>query len=87
MTDREAIRQILTELLENEVGEKFADLGDAKNLRSELGLDSVDLVSVIAQIERRFHTRLSRDDMEKLLTVGDVLDLLQVKLGNKSAAA
>ena len=85
--DREAIRQVLIELLEADVGEKFSDLGDSQNLRTELGLDSVDVVSVIAQIERRFRIRLTREDMETLATVGDVLNLLQGKIGGSSAAA
>lgn len=80
MSDRNEIRQTLIELLEADTGEQFANLDDSKNLREELGLDSVDVVSVVSQVERRFRIRLSQQDLEKLVTVGDVLDLLQSKL-------
>ena len=60
--------------------EKFADLDDSKNLREELGLDSVDVVSVVSQIERRFRIRMSQQELETLVTVGDVLNLLMAKL-------
>jgi acyl carrier protein len=82
MPDRESIRLTLVELLEADTGEKYADLDDGKNLREELGLDSVDVVSIVSQIERRFRIRLTHQELEKLVTVGDVLDLLQTKLTN-----
>jgi acyl carrier protein len=87
MPDRAMIRQILIELLEADTGEKHPDLADTANLRSELGLDSVDVVSIVSQIERRFRIRLTHQELEKLATVGDVLDLLQTKLANPPGTA
>ena len=78
--DRAAIRQTLIELVEADTGEKHTDLADELNLREGLGLDSVDVVSIVSQIERRFHIRLSHQELEKLATVGDVLNLLEVVL-------
>ena len=80
MMDRETIRQTLIELIEADTGEKFPDLDDAKNLRDDLGLDSVDVVSIVSQIERRFRIRLTHQELETLVTVGDVLTLLENKL-------
>jgi acyl carrier protein len=87
MPDRTEIRQILVELLEADTGEKFPDLADSKNLREELGLDSVDVVSIVSQIERRFRIRLTHQELEKLATVGDVLNLLESKLRTPPNAA
>ena len=50
------------------------------HLRDGLGLDSVDVVSIVSQIERRFRVRLSQPELENLATVGDVLNLIQSKL-------
>jgi acyl carrier protein len=80
MPDRTFIRTTLIELLEADTGEKHADLEESANLREGLGLDSVDVVSIVSQIERRFHIRLTHQELEKLVTVGDVLDLLETKL-------
>jgi acyl carrier protein len=82
MTDRATIRGTLIELLEADTGEKYADLADDANLREGLGLDSVDVVSIVSQIERRFHIRLTHEELEKLATVADVLNLLETKLNN-----
>ncbi len=78
--DRAAIRQTLIELVEADTGEKHPDLADEMNLREGLGLDSVDVVSIVSQIERRFHIRLTHQELEQLATVADVLNLLEVKL-------
>ena len=41
---------------------------------------SVDIVSVVSQVERRFKIRMTHEELEKLATVADVLDLLAAKL-------
>ena len=48
MPDRETLRRTLIELLEADTGEKYADLPESANLREGLGLDSVDVVSIVA---------------------------------------
>jgi acyl carrier protein len=87
MQDRDAIRGTLIELMEADTGEIYTNIDDSKNLRTELGLDSVDVVSVVSQVERRFRIRLSQQDLQKLVTVGDVLDLLQKKLNEAESKA
>lgn len=82
MKDRAFIRETLIELLEADTGNSYRDLKDDDNLREGLGLDSVDVVSLISQVERRFHIRLSHEELEKLATVDDVLTLLHAKLND-----
>lgn len=79
MPDRETIRNTLIELLEADTGEKYPDLDEKVNMREGLGLDSVDVVSIVSQIERRFRIRLTQQELEKLGSVGDLLDLLESK--------
>jgi acyl carrier protein len=89
MPDRDTIRKTLVELLEADTGEKFPELDDCANFREGLGLDSVDLVSIVSQVERHYRIRLTHEELEKLLTVGDALDLVQAKLAlvTESSAA
>ncbi len=86
MSDRDAIRQTLIELLEADTGETYPSLDDNANLREGMGLDSVDVVSIVSQIERRYRIRLSQEELQQLSTVGSVLDLLQAKLDAPPAA-
>ena len=79
MLDRDTIRQTLIELLEADTGEKYPDLDDDSNLREGLGLDSVDVVSIVSQIERRFRIRLTQQELEKLVTDRDPEVALRAK--------
>ena len=89
MPDRQTIRQTLIDLVEADTGEKHANLDDDVNLREGLGLDSVDVVSIVSQVERRFRIRLTHEELQTLVSVADVLNLLQTKLiaGPESHAA
>jgi acyl carrier protein len=87
MKDRAFIRRTLIELLEADTGENHGDLDESANLREGLGLDSVDVVSIVSQIERRFHIRLTHQELEKLVTVADVLDLLEAKLSSDTSSS
>lgn len=84
--DREAIRLTLINLLEDDTGERPEALRDEMHLRRDVGLDSVDLVSMISQVERKFRIRLSQEEMQGLETVGDVLTLLDNKMNPPLAA-
>ena len=89
MPDRQSIRQTLIELVEADTGEHYPSLDDNLNLREGLGLDSVDVVSIVSQIERRFRIRLTQQELEKLVSVADVLNLLETKFtgGAETSAA
>ncbi|MBI3409547.1 MAG: acyl carrier protein [Planctomycetes bacterium] len=87
MANREMIRRTLVELMEADTGEKYLDLDDSRKLREDLGLDSVDVVSIVSQIERKFRIRLSAQELEKLTNVGDVLNLLQSKIVEPPSSA
>jgi acyl carrier protein len=86
MPDRQTIRQTLVDLVEADTGEKHTNLEDNVNLREGLGLDSVDVVSIVSQIERQFRIRLTHQELETLVTVGDVLNLLEKKLAEAELA-
>jgi acyl carrier protein len=80
MPNRDVLRRTLIELLEADTGTKHGRLDERTTLREGLGLDSVDVVSLTSQIERRYRIRLTNRELHRLVTVGDVLDLLQAKV-------
>jgi acyl carrier protein len=85
--DRETLRRELMDLLESETGDRPADLDDGVQLREGLGLDSVDVVSLVMQIEGRYRIRLTQAELEKAATVGALLTLIQGKIAPTAAAA
>jgi acyl carrier protein len=78
--DRTALRKTLIELLEAETGTRYEDLNDDIVLTEGLGLDSIDLVSLIVQIENRFRIKIATEELRSISKVGQMLDLLQAKL-------
>ena len=79
MFTRDEIRQTLLELFEAETGEPLDVLSDDQHLAEQLGLDSVDMVSLIMQLERHFKIRLTHEELADAMLVGQLLDIVQVK--------
>ncbi len=79
LVTRDQIRETLLELFEAETGEPLESLTDDQHLAEQLGLDSVDMVSLIMQLERRFKIRLSHEELANAVHVGQLLDIVQSK--------
>jgi acyl carrier protein len=53
----------------------------------EIGLDSVDMVSVIFAIEDKYGVSIGENDLEKSATLGQMLTLIETKIADKAAAS
>ena len=84
---RDEIRLVLMELFEDETGEDVTSLQDDQSLAEQLGLDSVDMVSLIMQLERRFKIRLAHEELAQAQQLGQLVGLVQSKLNVTTRAA
>jgi acyl carrier protein len=84
--DRQSLRNLLFDLLEEETWVTRDTLSDDSDLRTELKLDSVDLLSVALQAERKLGISIEASDFGEVKTLGNLLDLLMVKLEAKPVA-
>ena len=71
-------------LLEKETGETYSDLTDATTLREGLNLDSLDMAGLVMHIESQLGVQIETELLEKINTVGDLLDTLEAKLAAKA---
>jgi acyl carrier protein len=87
--DRVSLSKALLAMLENATGAPVPDLDESANLRQDLGLDSVDFVHVMIQIQSELQVELTPEDLEPVVVVRDLLDLIQAKMAaaNKKSAA
>lgn len=85
--DRQELRGMLTELLEETTGESYPEVADDQDLQAGLNLDSVDLFSLIVEIQSKLAVKITSEDVTKIVTVGDLLDLLQAKLANSARSS
>ncbi len=84
---REEIRGVLKSIFEEESGETIDSLADETRIVEELGLDSVDVVSLIMRVEQRFRIRISHTELAHMTTAGSLIDLVQAKVNNPGQAA
>jgi acyl carrier protein len=78
--DRQKLRETLLDVLEQETWERPENLADHVKIREGLKLDSVDLLSVTLRVESQLGISLDSRDFERIVTVGDLLDVIQAKL-------
>ena len=51
----------------------------------EIGLDSVDLVSVVFAVEDKYGVSIGENDLEKSATLGQMLSLIEAKIAEKAS--
>ena len=82
---RQELSSIVHELLEKETGESYPALEDSTSLREGLNLDSLDMAGLVLHIESRFGIQVETELLEKVTTVGDLLNVLEQKIAAKAA--
>jgi acyl carrier protein len=87
MLDRTSIRDTLLRFLAEDTAATVSAIDDSTELRGALGIDSVDFVSLVMRIEGYYRVRLSREELEGLATVGDLLTLVETKTAFSLASA
>src|SRR5262249_27152885 len=78
--ERESLRQALAELVEQETGTKPGNLADDVVLIEGLGMDSIDLVGLVVQVENRFRIKIATDELKGVSKVGEFLALVEKKI-------
>ena len=58
------------------------DLDPEARLIEDLGLDSLRLLTLAAEVENRFHIRLEPEDEAAIATVGDLARVVAQKVGS-----
>ncbi|MDB5385883.1 MAG: acpP 5 [Planctomycetaceae bacterium] len=84
--DRSELSRVLRDLYNEDTDSSLDILGDQVNLMTDLGLDSVDMVSLVMQVERHFRIRMSHEELSGIATVGQLLDLISCKLHEEPIA-
>ena len=76
--NREEIRSKIKTAVEDEwFGSRITDFNDRIDIRSNLGLDSLDHIELLMWIEDEFGIEIPDEVCENWKTVGDVLDTVE----------
>ncbi len=85
--DRAVVKQKLVEILERSVGEPVAGVEEQMALKEDLGLDSIDLVTMAIEAQGEFNIELSTSELTAVVKIKDLLDLIQAKLPSTQTRA
>ena len=69
----------LQEIIAEQLGIEAAEVKAESNFKDDLNADSLDLFEMIMAMEEEFGVEIPSEDLEKLLTVQDVIDYLKDK--------
>jgi len=65
----------------NMIAEQFNldidELDENMSFQDDLNADSIEIVELIMTIEEEFDTEIPEEDLEKLQTIGDVIDYVE----------
>lgn len=71
----EKMKAIIAEQLDIEESQ----IEETTNFKEDLGVDSLDLYELVMALEEEYSVEIPSEELEKLLTVGDVMKYLKDK--------
>lgn len=73
------MKEQLRTMLSATSGLPGSSITDNANLSRDLGLDSLDTVDLVLQMEDQFHVTIPDEDYPKLQTMGEIWEYLRQK--------
>ena len=67
------------EVIEEKLNADGVEITEATNFKEDLNADSLDLFELVMALEDEFGIEIPSEDLEQLVTVGDVLKYLSAK--------
>ena len=85
--NRDHLKAQLVTLMEETKGEKIEGLTDSTDLRTGIGLDSVDMVGLVLEVQDKLGLQLAVTDFEQVRTFGQLLNVLHERLATTQRVA
>ena len=69
----------MKELIADQLSVNADIITETSSFKDDLGADSLDLFELIMSLEEEYNVEIPSDDLEKIVTVGDVMEYLKAK--------
>ena len=69
----------MKEMVADQLNEDAAEITAETSFKDDLGADSLDLFELVMALEEEYNVEIPSEDLEKLTTVGAVMDYLKSK--------
>jgi len=76
VVDKPGISTRIKAIIVDKLGVDHSVLENSASFTNDLGLDSLDVLETFMALEKEFGVRIADEDMEKLTTVGSVIDYI-----------
>lgn len=77
--EEEEMFEKLKAVIEEKLNAEGTEITEKTNFKEDLAADSLDLFELVMALEDEFEIEIPSEDLEKLLTVGDVMEYLTNK--------
>jgi acyl carrier protein len=77
------IEKKITDALASYIKNRSIKIEGSSQLREELGLDSMDTIELVFQLEEKFNIQISDDDLMGLKTVDNVVQYIEKMVSEK----
>ena len=69
----------MKEIIADQLSVDADTITEASKFKEDLGADSLDLFELVMALEDEYSVEIPADDLEKLTSVGEVMDYLKAK--------
>ena len=66
----------MKELIADQLSVEAENITEASSFKEDLGADSLDLFELVMALEDEYEIEIPTEDLEKILTVGDVVNYI-----------
>lgn len=78
---RNEIFDKISQMIKEQMHHEDMEVTEDTSLKDELGVDSIDLMEFVVNLEDEFSIEIPDDDIETIEQLGDMLDYLEGRLG------
>ena len=69
----------MKEIIAEQLSVNAEEIKPETNFKEDLGVDSLDLFELVMALEEQYNVEIPSEDLEKITTVGAVMDYLKSK--------
>ena len=69
----------MSEMIAEQLNCEESSITETTSFKDDLGADSLDLFELVMSLEEEYDVEIPSEDLEKILTVGDVIKYLEDK--------
>ncbi len=78
---RNEIFDKISQMIKEQMHHEDMEVTEETSLKDELGVDSIDLMEFVVNLEDELSIEIPDDDIEDIVKLGDMLDYLEGRIG------